>query len=115
MSIDWDNVLSVAPGMSSVNTDGRTMILAYVNEVVDFDTMGTGKGTLAASLLAAHFGTMAIGSASAGGGPVASESVGGISISYAVSTGMGGLGTTEYGRQYIELIKTVPAYRLVTS
>lgn len=69
----------------------------------------------AQALVAAHLVALANPSLAASVGPVASESVGGVSRSYAVTAvAAGRWGTTRFGLEYLRLMRlTGPALRVV--
>lgn len=106
MAIDWTDVTDIAPALSAVPEDTQTAILADVSELLDETYWGT-KYDLGSKYLAAHMGTMYLRGASAGG-PVASESLGDASISYAVMASTDSLMDTPYGRAYRNLTRMLP-------
>ncbi len=114
-SIVWANVVDFAAPLSSVDPDAQTAILAHVNTVLDVSLFGGEDGPTTRLLrifMAAHMATTtATEEAGAVAGPVASESAGGISRSYAnLSTPSDDdLKTTSFGRAYLSLVRTSPA------
>ncbi len=115
-AITWDDVVALAPLLSTVDEDGQDIILAYVNEALDVRHFGGEAGTktrLARIYLAAHFGTMSMpGAGGSAAGPVISESAGGLSITYAnmvSGSGSGSLQRTSYGAMFQFLLDTSTA------
>lgn len=113
MATTWADVEALAPQLSTVAAGAQTLILGYVNAVLDTasDAWGDAEvSALAGALLAAHFGALAAAQSSSGAsGPVTSMSLGQASKSFAVpslSMDAGALGATAYGAQYLELAKT---------
>lgn len=108
VSILWVDVVALAPELTGVlTTTAEDEILLYVNDSVKTATWGEPKDRLAAIYLAAHMGASLPVAAVSGTGPIASEKVGGVSYTYAISTAMEGLDDTSYGRRYKEIRKTV--------
>lgn len=111
--IVWANVLALAPELSTVNDQAKVYILAYVNgpgvdpSCFDGETGPTTR--LARIYLAAHMGSgVDKGAAGAAGGPVTSESMGGLSRSYSVgsvASSADQTGSTAYGRMFEALVK----------
>ena len=104
-SIIWADVTALAPELTAPSEAARVYLLAHVNAELDpamFDGEDGPTLRLARIWLAAHLAT--VGALSTGGaaGPVMSESVGGMSISYGASSSTdAALGTTAYGRLYL--------------
>ena len=108
--IIWADVLALAPELTEPSDAARVYILEHVNAELDVDMFDGEDGPttrLARIWLAAHLATS--GASSSGGGsvgPVTSESVGGMSISYgAYDTSDAAAGTTTYGRLYLSLVQ----------
>jgi hypothetical protein len=105
--ITWDDVAAFAPELTDADEIVRSGILAYVNATFNPDDWG---GTAAPALrlariyLAAHLGTLTKRGQSGKAGPISSESVGGISRSYATFSYPSILTTTPYGQALLELI-----------
>lgn len=112
-AIAWSDVVDFAAELSTFDTEGQTVILAYVNGVPDPANFG---GESAATLklvriaLAAHIATLSKQGASGGAGPVTSETAGALSRSYGAIQGADALlDATPYGRLYRELLNRSPA------
>lgn len=109
--ISWDDVLGVAPSLSSVSTLAQTDILAYVEENLDSSILEGDDGKafrLARIYLAAHFGTVSQQGASGAAGPVTQETVDRLSRSYGQPYGgvaADSLDSTAYGKAYRALIR----------
>jgi len=117
--ITWADVVLIAPGLSSIDEDSQDAVLAYVQRLVapakwgDWVDMGM-------TFLAAHYGTLVqrslatSGSSSQAVGPVVSETVGPVARTFAVLTSSSGSGdasltTTNWGREYVELRRSLPS------
>lgn len=122
-AIVWSDVVAVAPSMvTGVSASFQTLILGYVNEVVQASEFG-GENSftfkLARAYLAAHYAYLhTLDSSGAAGdviGPIVSKSEGGVSISYGSSTTSGGaggaglLGSSDYGDAFMSLVNRSPA------
>ena len=107
-AITWANVVDFDSGLSGVDADAQTAILAFVNvehDVDAFDGEDGPKLKLVRIYLAAHLGRT-IGAAGAATGLVTSASAGGLSVSYgSFSTSAEALGTTGWGNLYLALVK----------
>ena len=112
-AIVWADVLTVAPELATTVNDGaKVMILSYVNgramDPANFDGEDGWTTRLARCYLAAHLGAgVGKGASGAAGGPVTSESMGGLSRSYSVPSMMSAasaLQSTDYGRKYDDLV-----------
>lgn len=106
-AIVWNDVLAVAPELSSVANAWQTRILARVNgHGIDPDVFDGEAGSdtaMARCLLAAHMAVFAgLGNAA---GPITAETEGGISRSYASSSDTSSYSETAYGRQFSLLCK----------
>lgn len=110
--ITWANVVDFDSGLSTVDADAQTAILAFVNLAHDVDAFDGEAGPqlkLVRIYLAAHLGRT-IGAAGAATGPVTSSSAGGLSVSYgSFSTSVDALGTTGWGNLYLAMIRRSPA------
>jgi len=106
--ITWSDVTAIAPELSDVSAQGQAAILAHValqvgeTEWGDYAAMGQ-------AYLAAHLGALALSSAGAGGA-VQSESVGTVSVTYAVNAAVlgAGLDSTTWGREYSRVRALLP-------
>lgn len=110
MAITWDQVEALDSNLSGVSVEAQDSILAYVNSILDVDVFDGASGpmtTLAEIYLAAHHGTIVVrGDERAG--PVVSESVGGLSRTYAVFSPAGSdplLDTTPWGKAFRALVR----------
>ena len=108
--IDWDMVIALAPELTTgVTEDAQDMILAHVNADLDasmFDGEDGPTFRLARIWLAAHLATAGASGSGGATGPVTSESVGGMSVSYGtLATTAAAIGTSTYGRLYLELVQ----------
>jgi uncharacterized membrane protein len=117
--IVWADVVEIAPELSTVTLAVQTTVLAVISETVSPETFcgsDTALYKLAASNLAAHYATTLKNANDSDGGqqgPVASESVGGLSVSYAggfsgANKSRAGYETTGYGAAYLMLLRTSP-------
>lgn len=109
--ITWADVAAFAPNVSTFAAGAQTDVLAYVNTELDSSGFGGDDSPgyrIARIYLAAHFATASqAGAAIAGTYGVASESAGGLSISYggsAFSLSASALGSTPYGTLYLGLL-----------
>lgn len=106
--ITWAMVVDFDAGLSTVDADAQTAILAYVNDEHDVTAFDGESGPtlhLVRIYLAAHLGRVT-GAAGAASGPVTSASAGGLSVSYGTfASSAEGLGTTAWGNLYLALIK----------
>ena len=135
--IVWDDVLGIAPELSTITASGRVDILAYVNSLTSgtapvlytpdemvvvandpgngLDAGNDGGATLrfARILMAAHFGTIAKRAGSGAAGPVTSQAAGGLRVSYgltSISSGDPGFSLTQYGQTYLTLVRSSLAH-----
>lgn len=106
-AIIWTDVTSYpgASGLSTVSVPAQTVILAYVNGVLDVSLFPDGEDGATTKLLrilmAAHMATAGVVAGSGAAGPVVSESVGGIARSYAnLAATASDLSSTVYGLTY---------------
>lgn len=124
--ITWSAVIVLAPALSAVTSEAQTEILADVEREVAPSKWGSAvdAGRLA---LARHKGVLALAAASSGDGsgaivgPVASETVGPVSRTYATTAGSstasasGTLDSSPWGLEYKRLRKMLGArFGLVT-
>jgi hypothetical protein len=106
-AIAWSDVVAIAPGLSSASAGLQTMALAYVNgngvNVDAFDGEDGETTKLARAALAAHLGsTFKVGAA---GGPITSQSAGGLSRSFGAWSSKSALGTTGFGQMFLTLAR----------
>jgi hypothetical protein len=112
-AIVWADVITIATELSTVDGAARVFILTYVNgpamDPACFDGEDGYTTRMARIYLAAHMGSsIGKGAAGAAGGPVSSESMGGLSRSYgsaSVASSVDSTGSTDYGRRYEALVK----------
>jgi hypothetical protein len=113
-AIVWADVTAIATELTTVGDSARAMILEYVNgpamDPDNFDGEAGYTTRMARIYLAAHMGSsIGKGAAGAAGGPVTSESMGGLSRSYStgsVASSADSTGSTDYGRRYEALVNT---------
>lgn len=110
MAITWDDVVAIAPELSTVSVEMQNALIAYVEEEISSTTWGA-RAARGKVYLAAHLATMSarVGSA----GPVTSETVGSVSRSYAVDASSAPSGSTSYGAEYERLVMTLGAARFL--
>lgn len=109
-AILWSDVTDTAADLAVVSANAQTAILAFVNEALDTRLFANGESDnrlkLARVYLAAHYGAIDAGGSGGPGGPLASESGGGLARTYAVLT----TSTTD---PLLELTPWGKAYRLI--
>lgn len=108
--IAWSDVVTVAPELASVPSSAQALYLAHANNALDVGAFGdVSAARLATIYLAAHVATSS--SIAAGGkGAVASETLGGMSRSYAAPVVTGSdFESTGYGRMFSALVRSAPA------
>ena len=119
MAIVWADVVAWAPELTNTPLAVQTLSLARAHEIVDpaiFCGDTTSSYTLALIYMAAHIATLQAQASGAGSaaGLVASESIGGLSVSYksgfSDNPTMGGYERTGWGQNYIDLVRTSPCY-----
>lgn len=107
--IAWTDVVAFAATLTSVNEEAQVDILAYVHDRVSVDEFGGEESPtlrLARIFFAAHLGSMPQQGSTGAVGPVVSESVGGLSRSYAqLNNASDSLSSTTYGQQFVELCR----------
>lgn len=117
-AITWDDVTAGAPALSSVDADEQTLILAYVNDLLDVTVFYGGEDGSVVKLLrvylARHFAVGGTLGGSGAAGPVISESAGGLSRTYAQQSasslsGADDLDMTAWGRMARGIIRRSPA------
>jgi len=102
--VTWSQVVDFAPDAVDVPVGAQAVILAYVDDALDATRWG-GKYALGCILLCAHVALCTFGEQ----GSIASEGVGGVSVTYAALASDDDLDTTPYGRQYRALARQVGA------
>jgi hypothetical protein len=106
--ITWENVTDLDASFADVTEARQAQILAQVAREVFAGVWGD-KAFDGQLYLAAHLG---VGALTSGGstGSIASESVGSVSVSYAVpTTNAGALASTGWGQEFDRLRKSLPA------
>lgn len=104
MAITWDDVVLIAPELSSLDSGAQDAILEDVELEIDATRWGifANKGR---KYLAAHLGTLATRGSVGVAGPVTSETLGPMSRSYdagsAVDAGL--LSSTRYGVEFARI------------
>lgn len=105
MSITWSDVVAIAAELSSVPTGTQNYFISHVEKQIDTEEWGdmADDGRM---WLAAHLGAVYNTSPGAAG-PVTSETLGPMSVSYSSSSGSSDddLGTTKYGRYYLHMLR----------
>lgn len=102
--VTWSQVVDFVPEVVNVPAGAQAVILGYVDDALSEARWG-GKYALGAILLCAHVAIAGWGGQS---GPIASESVGGVAVSFAVAA-FTNLDATPYGQQYRVLARQVGA------
>lgn len=109
MAITWADVLAIAPDLSGVGATTQVAIVTDVNaQVVEGQFPSVAAADRARKYLAAHLATVSKDGGRGAGGPVQSESMGGVSRSYAVFSPAGAdpsLDATAYGKEYRRLLR----------
>lgn len=107
MSITWTNVVNVDASLANVSTAAQTQILASVDRQIDDDAWGD-LADDGRTYLAAHMGTLYLRGGAAG--PVIGETLGPMSVNYALVQGMKGpFSTTGSGIFLLHLISLLPS------
>jgi hypothetical protein len=108
--ITWDDVIVIASELADVAEGAQDIILAYVNGALSVSMFKPAALKLARIYLAAHIATVtAEDGDGAAIGPVISESVGGISRTYAAISAVtrgDGFDATSYGQTFGFLVRT---------
>lgn len=111
MSIAWTEVIALAPELGAVSVYTGEFIISYVNSalnVANFGGEASPKTRLARLYLAAHLGATSLRGIA--GGPITSESMGGLARSYgSLRQDWSELHLTAYGQTYCALVATTPA------
>jgi hypothetical protein len=116
-AITWAHVVDHYAGLSTVDTDAQTDILAHVNGALNVSAVGGSLGEASPRLklarvhLAAHYALLSAQAASGAAGPVVSETVGQVSRTYANPFSFGSVtrGTNAAGDAFLALVKASPA------
>ena len=116
MSIAWSDVTDAFPNdttLAAMGADEGATYVDWVDEQVSADVLGS-RTDQVSILLAAHIATVVSSGGSGASGPISSESVDGVSRSYAVTADTEGddLGATSYGRRARMLMRSAPTARL---
>lgn len=107
MSITWANVVNVDAVLANVAAAAQAQILASVDRQIDDDAWGD-LADDGRTYLAAHMGTLYLRGGAAG--PVIGETLGPMSVSYALVQGLKGpLATTGPGVFLLHLIGLLPS------
>lgn len=102
----WDQIVAFAPELASVDVEVQTIVLTAADDL-DPESFTTGTFPLAQIWYAAHLATQAAGGDSPGA--IASESGGGLAVSYAASAqSTSPFASTSYGRRYLALLLASP-------
>jgi len=108
--IAWPDVVAFAPELATMPVSAQDDILAHVNFAFNPSMLGgdhAGRLRLARIYLAGHLGTITATALATAGGPVTSETAGGLSRSYSVATAVNvSFAATGYGRALQELLRT---------
>ena len=105
--IAWADVVAFAPKLSSTPGAQQLDILEFVHRSIDPNVFGGEEHhttRMARIHLAAHLATSTTGNSGVTG-PVTSESIGGMSRSYAVLASDSGLDKTSFGGTYKTLLR----------
>ena len=87
-TITWGNVVGFAPELATLAAETQDLVVALANEAFPNASMfGAAQLRMLRLNLAAHFGTLEKRRGSGVAGPLVSESVGGVSRSYAQQIG----------------------------
>lgn len=112
-AITWEDVLAVAPELTTTTDPARVIFLSYANNALAVSEWG-GEASptlkLARCYLAAHQAASSVAGATGAVGPVTSESAGGLSRSYASTPASSSeMGSTRYGQSWVELARLTTA------
>lgn len=112
--ITWPQVVTVDANLATVPENAQVWILAYANKALNPKMFTAEAYRMARLYLAAHFGTMSVPGAAGDvpvAGPVVSETVGGISRTYALVSDASDptFSTTTHGQMYAFLVRTSKA------
>lgn len=104
----WSNIVALAPELSSLDAVMGALILDTISKELSADNLGVERYERAVTYLTAHVACLLETGAFGKAGAVTSESVGGISRSYAANSPMGThpwYDKTAYGRMYLFIIR----------
>lgn len=109
--ITWPEVVTIDASLATVPENAQVWILEYANRALNPRMFTTQAYKLVRLYLAAHFGTMSVPGAAGEtpvAGPVTSETVGGISRTYALVSDSSDptFSTTSHGQMYAFLVRT---------
>lgn len=111
--ITWPQVVNLDATLADVPENAQVWILAFANKALNPKMFTPEAYKLVRLYLAAHFGTLSVpgASGSAVAGPVISESVGGITRTYALTSdaSASSFSSTSHGQMYAFLIRTSKA------
>jgi hypothetical protein len=103
--VDIAYLKSMAPELASETDERLNLYLGFAQLTIN-TSVWRDKADMGTALLACHMITM--GNRQGSGGAIASESVGGISVSYSTTQGKDGeLSSTSYGSLYLQMRKTL--------
>jgi len=107
--ITWDDVLLVAPALSTLSVAQQNLFLSMAETTLNATELGD-KYDMACTYFCAHMGTVTKNGANGPGGPISAESTGRVSRSYAVpATSDDFWSTTMYGRTYQMILNSLLA------
>lgn len=115
MAITRTDVELVAPELSGVPNDRMNKFIAVATTRLKNASCWGDLLEHAQALLVAHMLTMSNLAAGGGGGAVTSKTVGSVSVAFAapqVSAGMATWNATGYGQQLLEIMRSIPKFRL---
>lgn len=113
--ITWSDVIAIASELEEVGDQARAIILAHVNGALNAAVFSSAASLrLARIYLAAHLGTFSRpDSTGTTSSDVASETVGGITRTYAaIARSANDLERTTYGVEYRNILRMQPRARL---
>ncbi len=128
--LEWLDVTDFAPDLATIGVLTQRTILGYVNSigtkvmnttlgwlgdgcVSSYAIIAPGDLPMARLYLAAHLGMVTQRGAGGAAGPITSEAAGGLRTSYgliATPSGWFGLGSTEYGMQFLSILALSSAH-----
>lgn len=102
ITLVWNDVVALAPELSTVPSGQQTVILAQVVDEISEDKWGgSARAKIGGQYLAAHLASR-IANGAGGSGHLQSVTVGSVSKTYGVGKGLA-LETTRYGTEYARL------------
>lgn len=108
MGISWADVTAIAPELDDVPLAGQSVILSHANTALDEGAFDHEQLRAARAYLAAHMGTLTHRGGDGPGGPIESEDIPGMTLSYSVPSPAGTdplLDRTPYGQMYRYLVR----------